>query len=208
MKKFKKFLKHQYYNNNYKLYQNKETKIKKLIIMLYNKKNFFFKIKFNFLFKFFFILKKFKPIIYFFKKDFNFLIYKKLKINFLNYTNLNTENNILKHLYFNNVNYIINIKAFNFKILINISNIKGIPIILFSSNSQKQTKKKNFLNISYIIENFSAKIRNLKNKKFAINYLGVKKFRKKIILELNKNFFIKNVNFYNLNPYNGCKPKK
>ena len=116
-------------------------------------------------------------------------------------------------LFFTNINivsYIVNINLLKSNIIINITNLKGIPIIYCSSGiiNFKGSQKTKQLALKNIIKKINFKSKNLNDLRVAVHFKGIKRNRKKILNELNKIFIVKNIKIFNLIPYNGCRPKK
>lgn len=105
---------------------------------------------------------------------------------------------------------IITIKILYSNIVINISNIKNIPIVTFSSGISIIKKSKKIKDSA--IKNLMKKINNSANKlnikSLVVHFKGIKMYRKKIINMLGKKKLIKTIKIFNYFPHNGCKPKK
>lgn len=123
---------------------------------------------------------------------------KKFKLNNVNFKN------------FNLISYIIKITLLKSNIYINVTNIKGKILIACSSGkiNLKGSQKTKRLAYNRIIKFTKFKIRKLKNKIFAIHFIGIKSNRKKLLKSFKKYFNIKNIKYYNLIAHNGCRLKK
>ena len=96
---------------------------------------------------------------------------KKFKLN-----NVNIKN-------YNLISYIIKITLLKSNIYINVTNIKGKILIACSSGiiKLKGSQKTKRLAYNRIIKFTKFKIRKLKNKIFAIHFMGIKSNRKKLL---------------------------
>jgi ribosomal protein S11 len=123
---------------------------------------------------------------------------KKFKLN-----NVNIKN-------YNLISYIIKITLLKSNIYINVTNIKGKILIACSSGKIKLKGSQKTKRLAYnrIIKFTKFKIRKLKNKIFAIHFMGIKSNRKKLLKSFKKYFNIKNIKYYNLIAHNGCRLKK
>ena len=123
---------------------------------------------------------------------------KKFKLN-----NVNIKN-------YNLISYIIKITLLKSNIYINVTNIKGKILIACSSGiiKLKGSQKTKRLAYNRIIKFTKFKIRKLKNKIFAIHFMGIKSNRKKLLKSFKKYFYIKSIKYYNLIAHNGCRLKK
>jgi ribosomal protein S11 len=142
-------------------------------------------------------------------------IYKQFNFFFFNYSKNIIKNFKLKNKIFkthNLISYIIKITILKSNIYINITNIKGTILLASSSGliKLKGSQKTKQLAYNRIIKFTKFKIRKLKNKIFAIHFIGIKpKYnRKKILKNFKKYFKIKNVKYFNLIAHNGCRLKK
>jgi ribosomal protein S11 len=123
---------------------------------------------------------------------------KKFKLN-----NVNIKN-------YNLISYIIKITLLKSNIYINVTNIKGKILIACSSGKIKLKGSQKTKRLAYnrIIKFTKFKIRKLKNKIFAIHFMGIKSNRKKLLKSFKKYFYIKSIKYYNLIAHNGCRLKK
>jgi len=110
----------------------------------------------------------------------------------------------------NLISYIINVRLLNSNIIINITDLKGAPLIYCSSGivNFKGSQKTKQLALINVIKKVSYKSKILKNLHVTVHFKGTKKNRKKVLNELKKIFLIKNIKIFNLAPYNGCRPQK
>lgn len=134
-----------------------------------------------------------------------FQIFEKNKIN-KSKVNNQQKNFFKKKL----TSYIININLLTSNIIINITDLEGIPIIYCSSGvvNFKGSQKTKQLALINIIKKISYKSKFLKDLQVSVHFKGIKKNRKKVLNELEKIFLIKNIKIFNLTPYNGCRPKR
>jgi ribosomal protein S11 len=138
-----------------------------------------------------------------FNHSYNLFYYKINSIkNYKLYDNFFSSSNL--------ISYIIKITLLKSNIFINITNIKGIPLIACSSGliDFKGSQKTKRLAYNRIIKFTKFKIRKLKSKVFAIHFKGRKYKRKKLLKTFKKFFKIKNIKYFNLIAHNGCRLKK
>lgn len=110
----------------------------------------------------------------------------------------------------NLISHIIKITLLKSNIHINITNINGSTLIACSSGiiKLKGSQKIKKLAFNRIIKYTKFKIRKLRNKIFAIHFIGTKSIKKKILKSFKKYFYIKNIKYFNLIAHNGCRLKK
>lgn len=151
--------------------------------------------------------------------NFQTQIHKTLKnvINFKTYNNINLLNKLQlktknsKPLE-NSINYILNINFSNTNTLITLSNIKGQPLIFLSGgyiDLKKKQKKTQPLAVINLLKIFIFKSYFLHNQTVAIHFKNVKPYYEHLIIKLLKKvIFLKVMKSSNLQPHNGCRPKK
>lgn len=124
----------------------------------------------------------------------------------------NDKNNLQKKMILNKnlITHIIHVNLLNSNIIVNITDLNGIPIIYCSSGivNFSGSQKTKHLALQSIINKITYKSKNLNHNKFAIHFKGIKKDRKKIYKKLKKKFEIKTLKVFNLSPHNGCRPRK
>lgn len=96
--------------------------------------------------------------------------------------------------------------------IITITNVKGNLILNYSSgliNLKGKQKKKQPLALTMLLKLILSKTNVLKNKPIAINFKNVPSHYETLIINILKtHFFIKAIKSYNMQPHNGCRPKK
>ncbi|MBC8298084.1 MAG: 30S ribosomal protein S11 [Pelagibacterales bacterium] len=105
---------------------------------------------------------------------------------------------------------IINIKITNTNIIFALSNNKNKIIKKLSSGDlgfKGSQKTKKFALIS-ILKTFVRTLNLYNNKPVSIHFKGIKRYQKLVIKKLKEKFFIYAVKHNNINPHNGCRPKK
>ena len=112
----------------------------------------------------------------------------------------------------NPINYILNIKVSKTNTLINLSNIKGDPLLSFSGGSinlKKKQKKLQPLALVNLLKSLILKAGFINNKTIALHFQNIKPYYESLIVNLLKKVvFIKLMKSSNLQPHNGCRPKK
>lgn len=112
----------------------------------------------------------------------------------------------------NLLHYIINIITTNTNTFINVTNVKGDPIIDLkagSLNLRKRQKKTQPFALIKILKLLLLKSPFLHNKIVSIHFKNVKLYYESMIIQMLKEvLFIKSIKSYNLSPHNGCRPKK
>lgn len=140
-------------------------------------------------------------------KSFNLVKKKKLKSiykikNSICFTNV-------KHY---PINYILTLSVSPTNTLINLSNSIGKPLISLSSGSINLKKRQKTLQPLAIINLLKSLIliANFKNNEsLTIHFKNLKSYYESLVINLLKNvIFIKSVKSSNLQPHNGCRPKK
>ena len=118
----------------------------------------------------------------------------------------------LKNFKHNLISYIINIILTPTNTIVNVTDIHGNVIISISAGLIKLTKfqKKSqptaLLNIFKVL---LSKTKFLQNKAVALHFKNVKRFHELFFITALKNkIFVKSFQSYNLQPHNGCRPKK
>jgi ribosomal protein S11 len=158
---------------------------------------------------------------YFLTQDLNFVLFTNFIENVLTYnynpvyfykTN-NLKDSKLHKIIFKTrklISFIIKITLLKSNIFINVTDIKGTPLIACSSGliNFKGSQKTERLAYNRIIKFTKFKIRKLKNKIFAIHFKGKKYKRKKLLKTLRSKIKIKNIKYFNLVAHNGCRLKK
>jgi len=118
----------------------------------------------------------------------------------------------LNNLKQNLVVYIININLTNTNTLVNVTDIRGNTKISYSSGSvnlKGKQKVKQPAALINILKLLIVKAKFLKNKPIALHFKNTKTHYESFIVNMLKNkFFIKTIRSYNLQPHNGCRPKK
>jgi ribosomal protein S11 len=160
------------------------------------------------LIEFFNYVKNFKKFKYI-KKLISIYILFKFSKN-LNFVNINE--NIKKNARQNLIKYIINIHFSNTNTLVNVTDIKGNPIILLTSGliklkgKEKKTQPIALLNIFKVL---LVKAKFLFKTPIALHFKNVKTFYESFLINSLKNkVFIKAIRSYNLVAHNGCRLKK
>ena len=102
----------------------------------------------------------------------------------------NDKNNLQKKMILNKnlITHIIHVNLLNSNIIVNITDLNGIPIIYCSSGivNFSGSQKTKHLALQSIINKIIYKSKNLNHNKFAIHFKGIKKDRKKIYKKLKK----------------------
>lgn len=110
------------------------------------------------------------------------------------------------------ISYIINIKFSETNTFVNITDINGNPRISLSSGRVSLTGKQKTHQPAALIKIFKimfSKIKFLSTKPVALHFIKAKRFHLYLAINFLKHkVFIKTIRNYNLNPYNGCRPKK
>jgi ribosomal protein S11 len=160
------------------------------------------------LIEFFNYVKNFKKFKYI-KKLISIYILFKFSKN-LNFVTINE--NIKKNARQNLIKYIINIHFSNTNTLVNVTDIKGNPIILLTSGliklkgKEKKTQPIALLNIFKVL---LVKAKFLFKTPIALHFKNVKTFYESFLINSLKNkVFIKAIRSYNLVAHNGCRLKK
>ena len=142
------------------------------------------------------------------------LVYTKIiKTPFQNknkiYKNYYVKKNILKQ---NLINYIIKINATRTNTFLNITDNKGNLKLSFSSGKLGLKKRQKIAQPNALIQLLKKvflKAKFLKNKTIGLQFRNVKPFHELLILKMLKDkIFIKSLRSYNLQPHNGCRPRK
>ena len=118
----------------------------------------------------------------------------------------------LKRIKQNPINYVLTLNISQTNTLINLSSPDGKPLISLSGGSinlKKRQKKLqplaliNLLKSLILIANFT------KDKYIAIHFKNVKSYYESLVIDLLKKvILIKSIKSSNLQPHNGCRPKK
>ena len=108
--------------------------------------------------------------------------------------------------------YIININLTNTNTLVSITDIKGNVKIFYSSgqvNLKGKQKTKQPAALVNILKLLMVKAKFIQSKPLALHFKNTKPHYESFIIKmLKKKFFIKTIRSYNLQPHNGCRPKK
>jgi len=135
------------------------------------------------------------------KRDKKYKVINKIQSELQNNTNLQ-----------NPINYILNIKVSKTNTLLNLSDIKGNPLLSFSGGSinlKKKQKKLQPLALINLLKSLILKAGFINNKTIALHFQNVKPYYESLIVNLLKKIvFIKLMKSSNLQPHNGCRPKK
>lgn len=135
------------------------------------------------------------------KRDKKYKVINKIQSKLQNNNNLQ-----------NPINYILNIKVSKTNTLLNLSNIKGDPLLSFSGGSinlKKKQKKLQPLALINLLKSLILKAGFINNKTIALHFQNVKPYYESLIVNLLKKIvFIKLMKSSNLQPHNGCRPKK
>lgn len=135
------------------------------------------------------------------KRDKKYKLINKIQSNLQN-------NNSLQ----NPINYILNVKVSKTNTLLNLSNIKGDPLLSFSGGSinlKKKQKRLQPLALINLLKSLILKAGFINNKTIALHFQNVKPYYESLIVNLLKKIvFIKLIKSSNLQPHNGCRPKK
>lgn len=112
----------------------------------------------------------------------------------------------------NLVNYVLNIQISTTNTLVSLADSNGQPVVSFSGGSinlKKRQKRMQPLALVNILKFLLLKARFLHNKTVAVHFTNVKIYYESLVIKmLKKVMFIKLVKSYNLQPHNGCRPKK
>lgn len=160
------------------------------------------------LIEFFNYVKNFKKLKYIKKLLSIYILFKFSKnLNLIN-SNFNTNKNVKQNL----IKYIINIHFSNTNTLVNVTDVKGNPIILLTSGliklkgKEKKTQPIALLNIFKVL---LVKAKFLFKTPVALHFKNVKTFYESFLINSLKNkVFIKAIRSYNLVAHNGCRLKK
>ena len=128
-----------------------------------------------------------------------------------NYKKLGQKNNknILKQDL--TVYYIINISFLKANTTIHLSDIKGNIKLFYSAGDiglKGKQKTKRRIAVGKLIAILFKKTPFITKKPIALHLNNVKFYKRFIVKQLKKNFFIKIIKSFNLTPYNGCRKKK
>lgn len=112
----------------------------------------------------------------------------------------------------NSVNYVLNITFSSTNTLLNLANIKGQTLIFLSSgyiNLKKKQKKTQPSAVINLLKTLILKSYFLHNQTVALHFKNVKPYYEHLIIKLLKKIvFLKIMKSSNLQPHNGCRPKK
>lgn len=112
----------------------------------------------------------------------------------------------------NLIRYIITVNLTQTNVLISFTNIKGKIIYCYSAGNVnlKGKQKKKFSNvIKLLLKHLISRIVSVQASPIALHFKNVKRgFQMLIISMLKNHFFIRLIKTSDLNPHNGCRPKK
>lgn len=108
------------------------------------------------------------------------------------------------------ISYIININVSNSNIAMSINDKNGKLKGYFTAGTLgfKGSQKTKKYTLITILKNFNYKFNFLNNKSVLVNFKGVTKDQKLFIKKLKEKVSIKAINYTNLLPHNGCRPRK
>ena len=110
------------------------------------------------------------------------------------------------------VTYIINVVLSSTNTFVSVIDLKGNVLISISAGSLNLTKFQKRIQPMALLSVFKVllpKAKFLKNQPVALHFKNVKRFHESFFLKSLKNkLYIKSFQSYNLNPHNGCRPKK
>lgn len=156
--------------------------------------------------EFFNYIKNFKKFKYTKKLINMFILFKFSKS--LHFLNMNNKKNVKQNL----IKYIINIHFSNTNTLVNVTDIKGNPLIILTSGliklkgKEKKTQPIALLNIFKVL---LIKAKFLFKTPIALHFKNVKTYYESFLINSLKNkVFIKTIRSYNLVAHNGCRLKK
>lgn len=128
--------------------------------------------------------------------------YKKLGTKIVNYNSFKQNLTVF---------YVINISFLKTNTIIHLSDIKGNIKLFYSAGeiglSGKQKTKRRTV-VTKLITLLLRKASFIKKKPVALHLNNVKFYKRLILKQLKKNFFITIIKSFNLTPYNGCRKKK
>jgi len=152
-----------------------------------------------------------KPGVEYFEKAENALNYAKNKSQ-IKYIHKIQNKSQAKNVTQNLVNYILNIQMSTTNTLISLADTRGKPIISLSGGSinlKKRQKKLQPLALINILKFLLLKAKFLHGKTVAVHFKNIKVYYESLVIKvLRKVIFIKSIKSYNLQPHNGCRPKK
>jgi ribosomal protein S11 len=105
--------------------------------------------------------------------------------------------------------YLLKINFLKSNIMVSLTNTKGNILLKNSSGMMgfKSRYKTKSVAFNTVLKKLKFKIRNLREFKFSVHILGVKK-KKPLIAKLKNFITIKSIKNFNLIPFNGCREKK
>lgn len=108
------------------------------------------------------------------------------------------------------VSYVININISNSNTIISIADKNGDMKGYYTSGTLgfKGSQKTKKYTIITLLKNFIYNFNFLNNKSVLINFKGITKDQKIFVRKLKEKVSIKAINYDNLLPHNGCRPKK
>jgi len=108
------------------------------------------------------------------------------------------------------ISYVININVSNSNITMSINDKNGKLKGYFTAGTLgfKGSQKTKKYTLITILKNFNYKFNFLNNKSVLINFKGVTKDQKLFIKKLKEKVSVKAINYTNLLPHNGCRPRK
>ena len=112
----------------------------------------------------------------------------------------------------NPIAYILNISTSRTNTLINLTDSKGQTLIANSGGSinlKKKQKRVQPLALLSLLKDFLLKSTFMHNQTIAVHFKNVKPYYESLVIKsLKKLVFIKSIKSSNLQPHNGCRPKK
>ena len=112
----------------------------------------------------------------------------------------------------NLIAYIVTINLTNTNTIISVTDIKGNVKMFYSSgqvNLKGKQKTKQPAALINILKHLIAKAKFIKQEPVALHFRNTKSHYESFIVKMLKNrFFLKTIRSYNLQPHNGCRPKK
>ena len=110
------------------------------------------------------------------------------------------------------VNYILTLSISQTNTLVNLSNTKGKPFVSLSGgniNLKKRQKKLQPLALINLLKSLILLTDFKQNESITIHFKNIKPYYESLVINLLKKIiFIKSIKSSNLQPHNGCRPKK
>nr|YP_010242145.1 ribosomal protein S11 [Minutocellus polymorphus]QTI83146.1 ribosomal protein S11 [Minutocellus polymorphus] len=112
----------------------------------------------------------------------------------------------------NLVSYIVHINLTSTNTLVSVTDIKGNVKLFYSSgqvNLKGKQKTKQPAALINILKRLFLKAKFMQNEPLAIHFKNTRSHYEAFIVKMLKTkFFIKTIRSYNMQPHNGCRPKK